>query len=127
MLKSIAQRWAEVISALGVILWGVWLLNPLVLSFQQYSVYGIMARYAREEIWGTLAVTAGLIIIVGLHIHSNLARRVGLIGVIFFRAFSFVFIGIQTEFSSNGIPDFFLWTVLAIYAYWKVEVEHDSQ
>ena len=123
MLKNIARHWAEVISALGVVLWGTWLLNPFVLSFQQYGVYGIMARYAREEIWGTLAVTAGLIVIVGLHIHNKLARRVGLIGVVFFRAFSFAFIGLQTQFTSNGVPDFFLWMCLAMYAYWKVENE----
>jgi uncharacterized membrane protein YkgB len=114
----------EIISALGVFGWGLWLLNPFVDTFAVNRNYAEMARHATENEWGIWAVVIGIVAFVGLRWKKKLLRQGAMLGALTFRTFNFLFIGLQTHFTVNGVPDFFLWMAIALLAY--CEIDNDA-
>lgn len=56
-----------VIIILGIytIIWGLWIANPFWSVFGQAQLYSAMATVAGEEVWGTVSVLTGLLIVRG--------------------------------------------------------------
>jgi hypothetical protein len=121
-MKRISMPNFEVIGAAGVFLWGIWLLNPFVETFARWSFsYVAMARWASENAWGSGAVLIGLTSFAGMALHKKPLRYAGTLGTLAFRAFTFILIGLQTNFSAQGIPDFFLWTLITLIAFYRID------
>jgi hypothetical protein len=111
------QHRFETVSALGVLLWGVMLLNPT----ETFTFYGIiyreMAKHASENTWGFGALLIGVLSLAGMAWRVKILRRIGMIGVIAFRTFTLVFVGIQSGFLAPAVVDFCLWAAMALLAY----------
>jgi hypothetical protein len=65
-----------VIVVLGIytVVWGIWIMSPWWAVFPHAAIYGLMAKYGTEYIWGAIAVAAGTIIIRGAlkPVYSNI-------------------------------------------------------
>lgn len=121
-MKTFIYHRFETVSALGVLLWGVWLLNPFVDSFVRFTnSYAEMAKHASENAWGAGAFLIGLTGIIGILKDNKHMRRAGMLGALTFRTFTLIFIGLQTHFSTSGIPDFSLWALMALMAYVRID------
>lgn len=110
----------ELISAMAVISWGVMLLNPYYNAFA-VGPYREIARHMTEHTLGLIAVCFGLVALTGLLAGSRPARKFGLLLVLAFRLFSFVFVGLSSQFRATGLPDYFFWSVLAVIALVQVD------
>ncbi len=60
-MKRYIRHRLETFSALGVIIWGSFLLNPFVDSFVRYASFGEMAKHGTENQWGAMAVIFGIV------------------------------------------------------------------
>lgn len=111
----------ETISALGVMFWGAFLLNPFVSSFQIQPSYTKMADIANENVWGVCAALVGVIGLAGMYFNKSRARKFSMWGVVFYRTFTLLLIGTQNHFTNPGTGDFFLWVLIAIFAFMNIE------
>ena len=113
----------ETVSALGVLLWGIMLLNPL----ETFTAYGIiyreMAKHANETVWGVGALIIGLLSLAGMMFRIKELRRIGMVGVIAFRMFTLVFVGVQSNWMAPAIIDFALWTAIAFLGYAGIDYD----
>lgn len=116
------QHRFEFVTALGVLLWGAWLLNPFVDTFVRYvNVYAEMSKHATENQWGAGALVIGITGLFGLLRDNKHMRRASMLGALAFRAFTLMFVGLQTNFTANGVPDILLWTSIAMTAYIRID------
>lgn len=121
--KRYARYRLELFSALGVTLWGSFLVNPFVNNFAITNSYAEMAKHATENEWGTGAVIIGLISLIGIMFQEKSLRRAGMLGVLAFRTFTLILVGAQNHFLNTGTGDFFLWALMALVAY--VRIDHE--
>lgn len=114
----------ETMSALGVLLWGIMLLNPM----ETFTAFGIlykeMARHANEITWGFGALAFGILPLAGMTFQLRPLRRIGMIGVIAYRTFTLVFVGVQSSWMAPAVADFTLWVSMAVLAY--TSIDHDA-
>ena len=82
-----------------------------------------MAQKASENEWGTLAFLFGAIALAGIYLDNKHLRRVGMLMVFMFRFFSLILIGIQNNFANTGTGDLTLWSLMAAYAYYRIDNE----
>lgn len=57
---------SETQSAVLAMIWGAWLLNPLVNTFAQSFAYHYMAVVAPEHVWGALLLALGVMQFIGV-------------------------------------------------------------
>lgn len=101
-------------------LWGLWLLNPWVTSFARFPSLAHMARMATEEAWGTYFALAGLTLLLGIAADQKLLHYLGALAVFAGRSFLLIFVGLQTGWAANGVPDYAVWASMALLCLLRV-------
>jgi hypothetical protein len=123
-LKDIIRTYdvepSELFTALAMTLYGTWLLNPWVNSFQAIPSYRELGLVAPEELWGALFATAGCISLVGVALSNLNLRRMGAMFVCLCRFFLLFFIGASTHFASSAVWDFALWSFMSGWVYLRL-------
>ena len=94
---------------------GIWLLNPWVDSFTRFQSLATLARFAPEELWGSLFLVSGTTLFVGAFFRHRKTLFVGASLALLCRLFLLVLTGIQNNWASNGVPDFVIWASMSIY------------
>ena len=121
MMRYIEKHGAELVTAAGVGLWGLILLNPYSAAFSVFSAsLREMEKHATENEWGAFAVFIAATCAFGLIRKVKTIRVIGLSSALAFRVFTLIFIGITTKGVSTGIGDFLLWSLIALYALYRV-------
>lgn len=115
LVKDSEIEFAEVQSALALILWGFWLWNPYWQTFASSKSFDAMAYIAPETIWGAAVLVSGTIQIaafVGEHKRVRIAACVG--GIFLWATITFMFA--QANIASTGTPAYALFTLNNLWA-----------
>ena len=120
-MKYIEKHGAELVTAFGVGAWGVILLNPCSEAFTRFSssLYE-MGRHASENEWGAFALIIGAATAFGMIRDNKIIRIIALSSALAFRTFTLIFVGITTRGTSTAMGDFLLWSLIALYALYRV-------
>lgn len=113
------------ISSLGVLGWGIQLLNPLtdvfVLYESQLSYFKDL--YPNEWVWGVAGVLVGGMSLYGFIKQKKIICMFGLYGVLWFRILTILLVGFRTNFQSTGLYDFIAWVIISIALILKIKGE----
>jgi hypothetical protein len=110
------MRAAEICTALSAALYGLWMLSPFTETFATFGgVYFLLARVAGENVWGSLFVAAGAIMLYGTVTQRRWARIIGSFLVLVLRLFLVVLVGGYTHYSAQGVPDYSVWALLSFF------------
>ena len=101
--------------ALSTALFGLAMLNPYVQTFALFPTYALMARYAPENVWGLGFFSAGVLMLLGILGGLRRVHYAGALSVVGARLFMLTFVGLQTEWKANSIPDFSIWAAMALF------------
>ena len=107
----------ELVSALALVLFGLWMFNPWVDTFERYTNYAYLGAVAPEWAWGFGFMFFGLLDLFGLGRGSVRLRRWGMLGVFTCRLFLLAAVAYQTGGVAQGVPEFAMWTLAAAWAF----------
>lgn len=116
-LSNIDDNRLEFAAAMGLAVFGLWLLNPLSTFTIYASSYAFMATIMPEDAWGALFLAIGLFAIAGVWFNRFAIRRIGVLALFVAQVFLLVSIGSQSKWQSTGIEDHFAWVVISAWAY----------
>ena len=107
----------ELVSALALVLFGLWMFNPWVDTFERYTNYAYLEAAAPEWAWGLGFTLFGGLALFGLGRGSVTFRRWGMLGVFTCRLFLLAAVTYQTGGTAQGVPEFAMWTLAAAWAF----------
>lgn len=111
-------RIAEICSGLSCLLFGLWFLSPMTDTFASAvfgGTYTLLGHYANENVWGFIFYIAGSVMLFGAVTQRRAPRIIGSLSVLILRLFLFVLTGMVTNFTSQGVPEFAVWALLAFF------------
>lgn len=115
LVRDSEIEFAEVQSALALVLWGFWLWNPHWQTFASSKSFDAMAHIAPEWVWGSVMLAIGLLQIaafVGEHIKIRVAACSG--GAFIWTTITVMFA--QANIASTGTPAYTLFTLSNLWA-----------
>ena len=115
----------------STMLWGLWLFNPHVNTFDTSASYRMFRQIGEllqalgspmdpEAFWGLLISVFGGLHFWGTMTGSLFLRRWGAFSTALLRASMFVFTGLSSNWTNGGLPDFFCWAVASGWIYWRL-------
>lgn len=116
MIKVHHRGLVEFFAGFSISLYGLWWLNPWLDSFSMFPTYTQLGRIAPEAVWGLGFLVAGVTLLLGAFLHHRWLLLAGAALCMMSRLFLLVLIGFQNNWTSNGVADFGVWALMAIYS-----------
>lgn len=111
----------ELLSALGLILWGTWVASPFWDSFGTVDAYSILVQIAPGRAFGMGAILLGFLQVIGAHYLLMSLRKVAAMITLFFWILLSLAI-FAGNFHSTGAVGYLIFAVMNIAIFYELSL-----